>query len=90
MKEYDIESSISEFKKSIELSTYKHVWDMKALISEDEFKAWLFKKINPKEINRYGIDLSYYELDEDWYIISCCGERVDPDVMRCPTCKENV
>ncbi|MFY0655046.1 MAG: hypothetical protein JXQ96_23660 [Cyclobacteriaceae bacterium] len=39
--------------------------------------------------NLYGFDVSDYDLDEEGNIISCCGHIVDPDVMRCPECKEN-
>jgi hypothetical protein len=50
----------------------------------------IYLLINKIPNNKYGIDLSGYDLDEDGNIISCCGQIVDPDVMRCPDCKENV
>ena len=31
-----------------------------------------------------------YTRDEEGNILSCCGDIVDEDIMRCPTCKENV
>jgi hypothetical protein len=85
----NMEESIKEFTKGIELATYNQVLKMKEIMTESHFTIWL--NIKTKEHNnKYGIDLSYYDLYEDGNIISCCGQIVDPDVMRCPDCKENI
>ena len=52
---------------------------------EREFINQLEDEID-KEVNE--TDAEGYELNEDGYRISCCGDVLD-DTMICPTCKEH-